>query len=58
MWFIGANESGDVLQYREEYEKALLLKKASKEILEQNLIYKSIHDELINSKTVDKIYNE
>lgn len=58
VWFIGANESGDVLQYREEYEKALLLKKASKEILEQNLIYKSIHDELINSKTVDKIYNE
>ncbi|NLL73046.1 MAG: LTA synthase family protein [Clostridiales bacterium] len=37
-WRIGTNEEVDVMPYREEYEKALLLKKTSKEILEQNLI--------------------
>ncbi|TAH74914.1 MAG: hypothetical protein EWM47_01155 [Anaerolineaceae bacterium] len=43
-WRIGTNEEVDVLQYNEEYEKALLLKKTSKEILEQNLMYKLFND--------------
>ncbi len=37
-WLIGKNEEVDVLPYKEEYEKAILLKKTSKEILEQDLI--------------------
>lgn len=37
-WKIGSNEVLDATQYLEEYEKALLLKKTSKEILDQNLI--------------------
>ena len=41
-WYIGTNEEADVLQYKDEYEKALLLKKTSKEILEQNLMEKDI----------------
>ena len=37
-WKIGSNEQVDANHYRDEYEKAILLKKTSKEILEQNLI--------------------
>ncbi len=37
-WKIGTNEEVDASLYREEYEKAILLKTTSKEILEQNLI--------------------
>ena len=37
-WKIGSNKVVDANLYEEEYEKALLLKKTSKEILEQNLI--------------------
>lgn len=37
-WKIGTNELLDASLYQKEYEKALLLKKTSKEILEQNLI--------------------
>lgn len=37
-WRIGTNETVDASLYREEYDKALLLKKTSKEILEQDLI--------------------
>ncbi len=37
-WKIGTNEPVDASQYLEQYEKALLLKKTSKEILEQNII--------------------
>jgi phosphoglycerol transferase MdoB-like AlkP superfamily enzyme len=37
-WRIGTNEQVDANLYSEEYEKAILLKKTSKEILEQNLI--------------------
>lgn len=37
-WKIGTNEEVDASLYREEYERALLLKKTSKEILVQNLI--------------------
>lgn len=37
-WKIGTNEEVDASLYREEYEKALLLKETSKELLEQNLI--------------------
>ncbi|MDF2537886.1 MAG: hypothetical protein K0S76_907 [Herbinix sp.] len=37
-WKIGTNEEVDASLYKNEYEKALLLKKISKEILEQNLI--------------------
>lgn len=39
-WRIGTNEEVDPLVYQEEYEKALLLKKTSKEILDQNLMLK------------------
>lgn len=39
-WYIGTNEEVDIMPYREEYEKALLLKKTSKEILEQDLMAK------------------
>jgi phosphoglycerol transferase MdoB-like AlkP superfamily enzyme len=39
-WRIGTSEEVDVLQYKDEYEKALLLKKTSKEILEQDLMFK------------------
>lgn len=37
-WKIGTNEAVDYTQYKKEYEKAVLLKKTSKEILNQNLI--------------------
>ncbi len=37
-WKIGTNEPVDYTLYRDEYEKALLLKETSKEILDQNLI--------------------
>jgi len=37
-WRIGTNEQVDATLYQEGYDKALLLKKTSKEILEQNLI--------------------
>jgi phosphoglycerol transferase MdoB-like AlkP superfamily enzyme len=37
-WKIGTNEQVDANLYSEDYEKAILLKKTSKEILEQNLI--------------------
>ncbi len=37
-WKIGTNEQVDAGLYQEEYEKAVLLKKTSKEIQEQNLI--------------------
>lgn len=37
-WKIGTNEEVDASLYKDSYEKALLLKTASKEILEQNLI--------------------
>lgn len=43
-WLIGTNEEVDVLQYREEYDKAVLLKKTSKEILEQDLMYRLTAD--------------
>lgn len=44
-WRIGTNEEVDVMPYKEEYEKALLLKKTSKEILEQDLMNKLNNDE-------------
>lgn len=37
-WKIGTNETVDASLYKEQYDKALLLKQTSKEILEQNLI--------------------
>lgn len=37
-WKIGTNEQVDANLYKDEYEKALLLKKTSKEIMDQNLI--------------------
>lgn len=37
-WRIGTNELLDASKYQAEYDKALLLKKTSEEILEQNLI--------------------
>ncbi len=37
-WRIGTNEAVDAEQYQAEYDKAILLKTTSKEILEQNLI--------------------
>jgi len=37
-WRIDSNEQVDAALYSEEYEKAILLKRTSKEILEQNLI--------------------
>jgi phosphoglycerol transferase MdoB-like AlkP superfamily enzyme len=37
-WRIGTNEVVDAAQYQAEYDKAILLKTTSKEILEQNLI--------------------
>ena len=44
-WRIGSNEAADAALYREEYDKAILLKTTSKEILEQNLIAEFItHD--------------
>lgn len=39
-WIIGTNEEVDIEPYYELYEKAVLLKKTSKEILEQNLMEK------------------
>lgn len=45
-WYIGTNDEVDVLQYQEEYDKALLLKKTSKEILEQNLMRRDIENEI------------
>ena len=44
-WGIGTNEVVDAAQYQAEYDKAILLKTTSKEILEQNLIAEFItHD--------------
>lgn len=37
-WKIGTNEPVDASQFKEQYDKAMLLKQTSKEILEQNLI--------------------
>jgi phosphoglycerol transferase MdoB-like AlkP superfamily enzyme len=37
-WRIGTNEPVDAKLYQKDYDKALLLKKTSKEILDQNLI--------------------
>jgi len=37
-WKIGTNEQVDASLYKDDYEKALLLKKTSKQILDQNLI--------------------
>jgi phosphoglycerol transferase MdoB-like AlkP superfamily enzyme len=37
-WKIGTEEPVDASQYKDQYDKALLLKKTSEEILEQNLI--------------------
>jgi hypothetical protein len=37
-WKIGTNEPVDASLYQKEYDKALLLKKTSEEILKQNLI--------------------
>lgn len=49
-WKLGTNEEVDITPYRDDYEKALLLKKTSKEILEQNLIPELINDELIKDE--------
>lgn len=46
-WRIGTNDEVDVIPYKEDYEKALLLKKTSKEILEQDLMNESVINELI-----------
>jgi phosphoglycerol transferase MdoB-like AlkP superfamily enzyme len=46
-WKIGSNETVDASKYQEEYDKAILLKMTSKEILEQNLIAEFVkHEEL------------
>ena len=37
-WKIGTNELVDAALYQEDYDKAILLKKTSKEIMDQNLI--------------------
>ena len=44
-WRIGTNEEVDILPYREEYERAILYKKTSKEILEQDLMNKADYSE-------------
>ncbi len=44
-WRIETNEEVDITPYKEDYEKALLLKKTSKEILDQNLMQKYIDHE-------------
>jgi phosphoglycerol transferase MdoB-like AlkP superfamily enzyme len=41
-WKIGTNQELDASLYKDDYEKALLLKKTSKEILDQNLISKFV----------------
>lgn len=41
-WKIGTNEAVDYTKYKAQYERALLLKKTSKEILDQNLIAKYV----------------
>jgi phosphoglycerol transferase MdoB-like AlkP superfamily enzyme len=54
-WKIGANELVDASKYQEEYDKAILLKMTSKEILEQNLIAEFIrHEELTSTAVADK----
>ena len=53
-WRIGTNEEVDIMQYKEEYEKALLLKKTSKEILDQNLMHKILNNEIINEEYYDE----
>jgi lipoteichoic acid synthase len=51
-WLIGTNEEVDAADYKEQYEKALLLKKTSEEILQQNLIAEFIkHDEASGLET-------
>lgn len=42
-WIIGTNEDVDIEPYKEYYEKAILLKKTSEEILEQDLMDKYIN---------------
>jgi len=44
-WIIGTDEEVDIEPYREYYEKAILLKKTSKEILEQNLMDKYVNND-------------
>lgn len=44
-WKIGTNDEVDIDPYKEDYEKAILLKKTSKEILEQDLMSKFIENE-------------
>lgn len=44
-WKIGTNEEVDISHYQDEYEKALLLKKTSKEILDQDLMAKLINQD-------------
>ncbi len=51
-WKIGTNEQVDANLYREEYDKAVLLKKTSKEIMNQNLIAQYITHE-IEEKVVE-----
>ena len=49
-WRIGTNESLDASLFEEDYNKAILLKKTSKEILEQNLMANYIIHEDIPTK--------
>ncbi len=54
-WRIGTNEAVDASLYQEQYNKALLLKQTSKEILEQNLIASYItHEGNADSLSEDK----
>ncbi|HPU62567.1 MAG TPA: LTA synthase family protein [Mobilitalea sp.] len=43
-WIIGTNQEVDIEPYKEYYEKAILLKKTSEEILEQNLMKKFVEN--------------
>ena len=55
-WRIGTNEAVDALAYQAEYDKAILLKTTSKEILEQNLIAEFIqHEELSAAPVTEEI---
>lgn len=51
-WKIGTGEELDASLYREDYEKALLLKKTSKEILEQNLMAEYIERDTTQEQEV------